>query len=430
MSASIDFARLASPIARIFTAMKSVTLLLSLGLVASCGGDTGGVGVGGTGVGASQMSVNIPASPPVVTPSINPPAAVPAIPVTVTGPITGFGSVIVNGVKFDDSIAAVSRDATQSSNGSLRLGMTVEIVGTKSADGLTGSASQIKIFSEIKGPTQVLVTGANALSVLGVNVRVDASTVIDGVANLAAIKSGDTVEAYGLRDPSTGEIIATRIEVEASSTQSSPVSVVLNGTVQSLNVGAKTFVLNGQSVSFSTATVSGSLVASSVVQVKGTVPSAGGVVNATLVTVQALAPNNEGQEVEFEGIVTDYVSSGSFKVASTVIDASSPLLSATQVAKIKNGARCSVEGKISLGILKASELSCESASTAATSYEVSGAITSFSSASNFTARNQVIDASAAVFSGGKLSDLALGKRVHVKGPVVNNVLKAVTLEFE
>ena len=36
MSASIDFARLASPIARIFTAMKSVTLLLSLGLVASC----------------------------------------------------------------------------------------------------------------------------------------------------------------------------------------------------------------------------------------------------------------------------------------------------------------------------------------------------------------------------------------------------------
>ena len=54
----------------------------------------------------------------------------------------------------------------------------------------------------------------------------------------------------------------------------------------------------------------------------------------------------------------------------------------------------------------------------------------FTSASNFTPRNQLIDARAATISGGKLADLALGKKVHAIGLVVRNVLKATTLEFD
>jgi Domain of unknown function (DUF5666) len=402
-------------------AIRTFSLILGIGLMMSCG--ESGVGVGGTGTGASQMSIG-------GAPVTNPPVIAPDVPVTVTGPITGFGSVIVNGVKFDDSMASVLRDAVATSSAVLRLGMTVEVTGKKSADGLSASASEIKVFSEIKGPSQMVALGANTLSVLGVTIKVDASTVIEGVANFAAIKSGDVVETFGLRDPSTGEVVATRIEVVPSAPLVSTFSVTLNGALASLDAVAKTFVLNGQNVSYLAATVTGGLLSNSTVQVQGTTLSTGGVVNATRVTVQTPVALNEGQVLEFEGIVTSFVSAASFKVNSNTVDASSASLSAIQVAKIKNGARCSIKGKVTQSIVKVTELECTNSAPATTVYEVSGAITSYVSASSFVARNQNIDASSAVFSGGRLWDLALGKRVHVKGPIVNNVLKATTLEFE
>ncbi len=71
---------------------------LCLALLAACGGG-GGVDTGGTG------------------------GAVPAV---ASGPITGFGSVIVGGVRFDDSSAEVEDlDGTRRSRDELRLGMTV-----------------------------------------------------------------------------------------------------------------------------------------------------------------------------------------------------------------------------------------------------------------------------------------------------------------
>ena len=70
-------------------------LFLAAGVLAGCGGGgEGGVGTGGTGTYA-------------------------------LGTITGFGSIIVNGVRFDDSAASVldDDDATRSRD-ELKLGMT------------------------------------------------------------------------------------------------------------------------------------------------------------------------------------------------------------------------------------------------------------------------------------------------------------------
>ena len=78
---------------------RAKVLWLALALVA-CGG---GVDSGGTGATSSYAS----------------------------GPITGFGSVIVNGVRFDDSLASISDDdGTLRQRGDLRLGMSVEIRGS------------------------------------------------------------------------------------------------------------------------------------------------------------------------------------------------------------------------------------------------------------------------------------------------------------
>ena len=62
---------------------------------------------------------------------------------TVVGTISGFGSVIVNGVKFDDSSAAVTMDGAVATRDRLRVGMVVQIRGRIRADG-TGTADSIR----------------------------------------------------------------------------------------------------------------------------------------------------------------------------------------------------------------------------------------------------------------------------------------------
>jgi Domain of unknown function (DUF5666) len=379
--------------------------------VSGCGGGTGGgVGVGGTG-NTSTSAVSSSA-------------------VTVNGPITGFGSVIVAGVRFDDSAATVQRDAGTITSTNLRLGMTVELSGSKSADGLTGTASQIRVFSELKGPAQAVQPASNTLTLLGSTIRIDASTVFDGVTGLAGIRGGDIVEAFGFRNLTSQEVLATRIEAQRPSNASAPVPVWLNGSVQNLNVANKTFTLNNQTVQYTGATVSGTLADGVMVRVGGTATSGTNVVvTATTVSVKS-ATLADSQELEFEGIVTEFSSRAKFKLNGISVDASSSALPAAQVALLANGVRCEVSGKVSQSVVRATDLSCWAGGGSGTTYEVSGTVSAFVSAANFTVRNQVIDASAASFSSGKIADLAVGAKVEVKGPIVGGIVKATTVKFD
>jgi Domain of unknown function (DUF5666) len=397
---------------RLWFGLLGVALSTALGC--SMGGDSGGVGVGGTG---NQNSEPVAGQP---------------TPVTVNGPITGFGSVIVRGTVFDDRAASVLNDAGALSNGQLRLGMTVEIEGERSVDGLTATANKIRVFNELKGPAVLIDVANNLFEVLGSRVRVDANTVFDGAANLAGLKPGDTVVVYGYRNLVSGEIGATRVEVKFFSTTAAVVWVDLRGSVQALDSTARTFFLGGQAISYAASVSVSGLVESASVLVHGSVPVVGGVVTAATIT---LAPQNllvEGRRMEFEGHVTEFVSKSVLKVAGYPVDASSTALSSSHVARLANGAKCEVEGKVVNAVVLVSELECESSSSTSTvrEYEVSGTITVFSSIANFVARAQPIDASAATFSEGRASDLAIGKKVSVKGPIVGGVLRARTIEVD
>ena len=60
---------------------------------------------------------------------------------TTVGSISGFGSIIVNGVRFEDNAARITDDSDNSMSASaLGLGMTVEVRGSVNDDG-SGSAS-------------------------------------------------------------------------------------------------------------------------------------------------------------------------------------------------------------------------------------------------------------------------------------------------
>ncbi|RPH67003.1 MAG: hypothetical protein EHM83_02620, partial [Burkholderiales bacterium] len=78
-------------------------------MAASCGGgDLAGVGSGGTGNRLASVSY---------------------------GSIAGFGSIIVNGVRYDDRAATVSSD-DGTTRGALGLGMVVEVRGDIESTGL------------------------------------------------------------------------------------------------------------------------------------------------------------------------------------------------------------------------------------------------------------------------------------------------------
>src|SRR3954451_20563004 len=59
-----------------------------------------------------------------------------------SGAITGFGSIIVNGVRFDDSQARITDDNGVLHNpGDLKLGMVVSITGSTVVAGVGGSSA-------------------------------------------------------------------------------------------------------------------------------------------------------------------------------------------------------------------------------------------------------------------------------------------------
>ena len=114
------------------------------------------------------------------------------------GPITGFGSIIVNGVHYDDDLARVSDDDGVSHDRSaLKLGMVVEVRGQGADDRVAA---------------QSIVT--HSLLVLGQTVQVPSTTFFDDrlAGGLTAVQAGDIVKVYGVLDAATGVYTATRIE--------------------------------------------------------------------------------------------------------------------------------------------------------------------------------------------------------------------------
>src|SRR5215831_10360323 len=146
-------------------------------LLASCGGGTGGTGV-----------------------TSNPPSNAISIGVMTKG------SVIVNGVHFDDSNATVVIDDTpRAGTIDTRDGMVVKLAGQVNDDGITGTAQKVRALVEVRGTPDQVNSTANPpnLRVLNQNVIVNDQTIFSGVTDLSGITVNVTlIEVHGLRDSS------------------------------------------------------------------------------------------------------------------------------------------------------------------------------------------------------------------------------------
>jgi len=385
-------------------------------LIGGCGGGGadagGGVDTGGTGSAPTYSS----------------------------GPITGFGSIVVNGVRFDDSAARVQDDdGADRSRSDLKLGTVVEIeagpISTDAATGVrTSTASKVQIGSEIKGPVEAVDLAGGTLTVIGQLVRVDADTVFDGFAQgLASVRVGQRVEVNALFDATNDRHTATRVELKASLDE-----FKLRGRITRLNTSAKTFSIGSATISFARVparelpALSDGLVARVTVL---TVPQ-GGVWTATKVrTAAGTPPIADRVEAELEGYVSDFVSLASFRINGTPVDASGAGVefedgSSDQVA---NGARLEVEGELRGGVLVARKVEIERVADP-DKFELSGAIESVNAvARSFVLRGMtVMHDSGTSFDDGSSADLVVGARVEVKGRLSANgtQLLASQIEFD
>jgi len=228
-----------------------------------------------------------------------------------SGPITDFGSIVVNDVHFDVSSAAITVNGATASEDDLRLGQVVTVVFT--GDTATGRATAKKVTyaRALAGPVEEIDTANQQVRVLGQWVSADrllaASDDNDPMLelDLAHLDLDDTLEISGQFD-ADGVLHATRIERKR---HDGPQEVEVKGTIQDLDIGSATFTIRDLTVDYHHAMIPHMLMGGDLVEVKGTLET-GGTVIATQVTVKddpsPVAGSPAGTEVEIDGFITEF----------------------------------------------------------------------------------------------------------------------------
>ena len=331
------------------------------------------------------------------------------------GPITGFGSVIVNGVRFDDSAATISDDDDRTvAESGLRLGMQVECEGGPGSDGAHGVAHAIQVHSALIGPVSAVDTTAGTLTVLGQTVTVDAQTAFDmALTNgLASVTVGAVVQVHGQFDAASQSVLATRVELDAAATH-----YKIRGTITALDTTAKTLSIGATAVDFSTtAAVPTDLAVGKLVAIRLATTPVNGVWTATAIRDgQRLIHDHD--EAHLRGVISAFTSVTQFSVDGNPVDASGASFPNGQ-AGIVLGATVEVEGQLVAGVVvaKAVEVDDEHAH-GGSRIELHGTIGALdTTAQTFVVRGVTVRYDGTVeFHGGSAADLADGLFVEVHG---------------
>lgn len=379
----------------------------SLASLAACGGG----GADGTGAQSSTGSV---VSAPTATGSQ-----------AYSAGVMSKGSVILNGVRYDDSSAQIADDRNRSA-AQLADGMRVKLRGRISDDGVSGSADRVSIEPELRGTVGAVEPAAvpPAFTVGGVRVLVADTTVFADGATLAGI-AGRRVEVHGLRD-AAGTIRASRVEVltgttTADSLRGRIVAVAsssaftmtggASGTVAVTLAGTPVFTPSGCGVSV--------LAAGAEVEVHGSFSgSTANTFSATSLECEDLFDDSTGVRApsgsrnELEGFVAGLNTTAStFTVnGRTVSWNSSTQIRNGALADLANGVRVEVDGTLSGTTLVAREISLKQERIL-----VQGAVQSVGAgATSFVVLGRTVQVSSLTERDSDVS-IAVGVRVQVRG---------------
>ncbi|MFA7282315.1 MAG: DUF5666 domain-containing protein [Sterolibacterium sp.] len=344
------------------------------------------------------------------------------------GVATGFGSLIVDGVRRDDTQASYTSEEDQGTavtmpSTSAMLGQMVEF-----AYDPNGAMTSIIMSPELVG--LVTSVGSNSITVLGTTVSVNSDTtlgpvtVFAGYASATAIQIGDRVAVYGLlKTDAQGNtfVQATLLVQKVAGT-----GIRLTGYVSQYNATSGNFTIGNNTINVGAAAISpaGTVLANGelVTVWSNTVPT-GNVIAANSIRVKLSSTGN----LTLSGPISGYTSNGTFKLLNVAVDANKSQISPAGTLLV-DGKYVVVTGQYDAATGKLTATSVTAyAPPATTAVELHGTILNFVSASSFTVRGVTVDASSASFSGGVAKDLANGVFVEITGAVANNIVRAATV---
>ncbi|MBT8100311.1 MAG: hypothetical protein KJO82_11195 [Gammaproteobacteria bacterium] len=281
-----------------FKRIQVLCAVLSAGLLIGCGGG-----------GSSGSSASPPPPPP-------PSGGIGRNGIAV-GPVSNFGSIVVNGVRYDTANATFTINDVTGSEDDLSVGQVVVVQGTIDDNGTTGTAAQVIFDDLVKGPVASINVPGSSLEVLGQTVLVGPDTSFDdgfSPASLEGVSVNQIVEVSGQFD-ANGFIVATRIEPKPAGTQ-----FEVHGTVAALDAANFAFSLGNLAVDYSNAILDnfpgGQVSNGDFVEAKGMSLGAGGELLATRVELEGFLPGaNDGDRIEIEGFITRFMSAQDFDVA-------------------------------------------------------------------------------------------------------------------
>ncbi len=360
-----------------------------VGLVlAGCGG---GVGSGGTGMASGLTE----------------------------GTVNGFGSVFVDGDRFDDSEVATYREtapgvATQTS---ARLGARVEVESDK------GKALRLRVEASVIG--QVDALRADGFSVLGQVVRVNGNAALGpvtqfggGYGGLAAVNAGDAVEvhAFVLRTAAGFELQATRVERLAALPEFLKVSGLVSGSGPSgFQLGTLRVLTGGADLlPAGAALADGQMVSVLAPAASLVAPDAGLQIHAAQVRIRVLGA--AGDEVATSGVVGLLdLASGSFDLGGLRVDYRQASVR-PEPGALAAGRYVQVRGTLALdGTLKADTVRIRDGNSDAEA-ELKGNVVGLDAAGvHFEVRGVGVDASNAKFEDCPAGKLAEGLFVEIEG---------------
>ena len=337
--------------------------------------------------------------------------------------ISGFGSVIVGGVRFETDRATIQVDDRVESEQALRVGQRVVILGQLDPGGESGTATSIVTDPVLKGVVQTVDAVSGRLSLLNTDVRIDADTLISPeiVGGLPSIIVGDRLEIHGARDAS-GLVLATRID------QAEDSELEVFGLITTVDTVTERIEIGSLSIGYGDAELLGFQGAPAV---GDALEAEGESFDGVLLVAQRLEresadlfdSDDEGIEIEIGGAISRFTSATDFSIGQTRITTETATeYEGGAAADLREGVSIAVEGRVNgLGVLVAEEVAFRRSSdfkVEAVVEAVNGGdqqLTVLGLLVSLGSTTQLVDESDAELREFSLDDIAVGDFVEIRG---------------
>jgi hypothetical protein len=280
------------------------------------------------------------------------------------GSVSGFGSVIVNGVHYETDGAVINVNGVSATEGNLRVGYVVVIQAEFAADGSGAQAMTIDFSHDVIGPLSAVDSVQNQVTVLDQVIKMNDSTAYGpgvspaSVDGLALLPAGQILRISGFVEADAA-ILATRIELGPTGAE-----LEVTGVITTLDAVARQFEIGNLVIDYGSATniegfPSGMPSVGDRVEASGSQLGVAGELIATEVKLKDSGSDFDADDqLEVEGLVTALMSASSFSVSGIpVVTNAATEYSGGGASMLALNVRVEVEGVLdSSGVLVADEI--------------------------------------------------------------------------